>query len=439
MTPVDASATRRSSRSEVIKILETGQLGTLRGIEEEREIEFKGGGRPYDLSSRRGKRDLVADVASMANAGGGVIVLGVRTKKDATRLVEYADDVQRVDPTDYSDARVREVLRSHCYPPPSDVSVNAYSGSDEVGDVVHLVAIEVGSEPEESGPVVVDRLVDDEDRNVGNAVGWPRRYGDNTVWEDGSRIQELIRQGRRRRQDGQTASASTASALRTDFEILERQEGWDEWAVIALQVSPVESLRSIDDFYGTFLERANAWSPVRARGFGFNPGAQPLEPVESRLASLGGRAQYLVHPSGLFTAAALGSPSFLGWAKSPDQDASELSSMVVNPYPLVEFVSEALRFFHGIVWRALDQPAAQIRVVGRGLRDRVPLSIQLHPGIHHFDAPRPCIANSVDERLPVSHAGTPTPSQAFRSCSVAGSAWVRTTSRLLTKRSSISS
>lgn len=390
--------------AELTGILDSGRFSDCRGIEESQIIEFKGGGRPYDLDSRRGKRDLAADVASMANADGGVIVLGVKTAMDETRRVEYASEVQGVKPNEYSEARIREVLKSHCYPPPTSVTVKSYDGTDEAEDAVELVAIKVGPEPYESSPVFVDRLVDEDDQKVGNSVGWPRRYGDSTIWEDGSRIQELVRQGRQRSGGHVAQVARSAERLHTDLQIVERQEGWDEWAIIALQISPQSSAPPIPDFFGSFRQQANAWSPVRARGFGINPSSQPLEPVESRLALLGPRTQYLIQPSGAFTAAALGAPAFLGWAKNRDLGPDELSSVEVNPYPLVEFVAEAVRFFHGTIWRALEQPSAQIRVLGLHLRDRVPLAVQIRPGDHHFELPRPCIANSVDERVPVSEA-----------------------------------
>lgn len=67
------------NREEVLVILDGGDFAPLIGVREDLEVEFKR--QPYRLDAEGERFELAKDICAMANAGGGVIVLGVQTER----------------------------------------------------------------------------------------------------------------------------------------------------------------------------------------------------------------------------------------------------------------------------------------------------------------------------------------------------------------------
>ena len=72
------------TRQEVLTVLTRRSFEDLIGKEEGLELEFKGS--PYRLDVDAEKFELGKDVSGLANAEGGVIVIGVRTKRHLESL-----------------------------------------------------------------------------------------------------------------------------------------------------------------------------------------------------------------------------------------------------------------------------------------------------------------------------------------------------------------
>src|SRR5580700_8508715 len=69
-------------QAEVIAILESGDFDQLIGGLENEHLECKG--KPYRLEQEIEKMELAKDISALANADGGVILIGVTTAKDPT-------------------------------------------------------------------------------------------------------------------------------------------------------------------------------------------------------------------------------------------------------------------------------------------------------------------------------------------------------------------
>lgn len=65
-------------------ILKSGHFNELIGTVEDEHLECKAA--PYQLQSEHQKQELAKDVAGLANAGGGIILIGVRTERDPTHF-----------------------------------------------------------------------------------------------------------------------------------------------------------------------------------------------------------------------------------------------------------------------------------------------------------------------------------------------------------------
>ena len=80
---------------EILEILCSGQFERLLDRAESQHLDFK---LRWDLESRRDVRSMAADVAALANGGGGIIVLGVRAQQDPAARVERAAEVAGLPP-----------------------------------------------------------------------------------------------------------------------------------------------------------------------------------------------------------------------------------------------------------------------------------------------------------------------------------------------------
>lgn len=383
-----------NSRFELLEILARGNFDDLLGTDEGPQIEFKE--QAYNVASPKSRRDLIADVAAFANSRGGTIVLGVRAPPDPTSRRERADQVTGIDVNSVNEQSCLDLVRSHVCPLVRDVEIRHYDGMAG-GQDKHLVAINVEAQAEHDHPFIVDRIAQAAvDPDLPHAVGWPSRAGDATSWEHPARIQQLIAAGLRRNVEP-PASANTAVAAeeeaRTQIELIVEQEEWDRWAVYAIQALPDVTENTLPDFFGDFREAVRSWRGVRDGGFNLKLEWNPLEPMGNRLAALGERSALVVGRTGIVTTAGLGSPAFLGWGQQQRTAPEDLRHVVVNPYVLVEFTVESLRFAYECVGPRLGNPPWNIGVRALHLLDRVPLHLretvgaeppfdhQIHPAI----------------------------------------------------------
>jgi hypothetical protein len=76
---------------EITSILQSGDFTRLIGGLEDDRLECKSA--PYDLTSDREKMECAKDVSSLANADGGIILIGVQTERDAAN---QGDIVRRI-------------------------------------------------------------------------------------------------------------------------------------------------------------------------------------------------------------------------------------------------------------------------------------------------------------------------------------------------------
>ncbi|WP_217913527.1 AlbA family DNA-binding domain-containing protein [Miltoncostaea marina] len=371
-----------TTRREIQRILDAGTFDALVGLEEGQELDFKA--RPYNLGSRNGRRGLVADVAAFANSRGGIIVVGVETQRDATTRMEAASGIASVRPTSVEETRYRDLVKAHVFPIVRDFGVVRHPGEAD-GEEVLLVALYVAAQDERDRPFVVDRFPsDDEADDVPHGVGWPTRWGDQTHWERPEVIQMHLARGR----SGGAPSAATDEGLSLeteaseDLEFLESQPEWEDWGWYAVQAVPT-GRPGVQDFHGEFREQARRWRGLRPDGFDLNLDWD-LNPLGPRLASLLTRQGTIIRGSGVTTAGALAYPDFLGWAQSPmGAKRAELDTVILNPWALVEFTFEALRFVYECVAPAMARHPPlgwHVRAEVRHFRERVPVSLRLNLG-----------------------------------------------------------
>lgn len=81
------------TRAEVLAVLASGNFDPLVGLAETIDVEFKG--QPYQVTDHDSQKfELAKDVSALANASGGVIIIGVQTRRDKIRRI-YRENVPR--------------------------------------------------------------------------------------------------------------------------------------------------------------------------------------------------------------------------------------------------------------------------------------------------------------------------------------------------------
>lgn len=162
---------------EVRVILESGNFNELIGAVENEQLECKAA--PYQLDNDHHKQELAKDVSALANADGGIVLIGVRTEKDPRHLGDELVEIRpfeqhRVDLSQYFD-----VLHDWVYPALWQVEANWFPSAEELDK--GIVAIAISNQPLVSRPFLVTRIIDPEGKMSEIVFGYCERQRDRVV------------------------------------------------------------------------------------------------------------------------------------------------------------------------------------------------------------------------------------------------------------------
>lgn len=172
-------------------VLTRGAFDELIGALETELMDFKA--EPYHLlSAETDKQEVSKDVASFANARGGVILLGVKTQKSS---IHFGDEVESINPflqTIIDPQRFHDVLQNWIYPVPYHLSIQwlPYSADPTKG----LIKIEIPFQPEEAKPFLIKRIIDSGKRTE-IMFGFTQRRRDTTEIWSVEKMQNYLRDG----------------------------------------------------------------------------------------------------------------------------------------------------------------------------------------------------------------------------------------------------
>ncbi len=364
-------APRAMSAAKVQEITRNGRFADLLGLRETNEVDFKS--HAYDCATPRGKRDLVADVVSLANAAGGVLVLGVKTETHPSARIEFATQVLGVQPGLVEAEQYLKVLHGQSAPLVRDVGVEVVESDPDEADRHVLGMIVVPEQAAEEKPFLAERLIDDSDDQVAHAIGWPERTGDFTYWHPLARLQQLVHAGLRLTglpiQQPREASAD----LDEDARVADAAAEVDErLPALRLQVVPTGGGSTIPGFFSTFREALGQWHPLRGAGFGFDTAWHPPEIQEERLVATDGGRSFVVSRSGALTLSTALTSYVMRWGAPETQ-----SQLFINPAALTEWVTEALRSAYEVVGPRISPTGWRIGFAAQNLREDKVVAIHI--------------------------------------------------------------
>jgi hypothetical protein len=179
----------------VMNIIEAGYPSGLIGAVESEWLEAKS--QPWHLDTDFGKIELAQDVARLANAGGGVIVVGAATKK-----AEGVETITRVDgirPEGFSPHRARMIIDTRVYPPVVGLTVRRVliRGSQLAIGYVHIPPQDPSTQPFLVHGAIVGRKVE------GSFISIVKRRGDQSLSVRAEELHAWLVAGRRLVREGQ--------------------------------------------------------------------------------------------------------------------------------------------------------------------------------------------------------------------------------------------
>lgn len=160
------------SVEEIIRILKTGEFDALIGSVEDAFLEVKGS--PYQLSASDSYRqELAKDVSALANANGGIILIGFRTAKDAVTAAEHIESCRPFYLTLIDTDQYRKTLQDWIYPPIHSIEIACYEAKSAPGKGVAVIRVPLSAA--EAKPYVVTRTIEPDGRVRGTLIGFYER------------------------------------------------------------------------------------------------------------------------------------------------------------------------------------------------------------------------------------------------------------------------
>jgi Putative DNA-binding domain len=166
---------------EVRRVLADGRLEAMVGVRECGWLDAKR--EPYKLGQPKQDAELLKDAVALANARGGVLVIGLETTKQDRR--EVITGLRPIEKMTVNVEQIRMLIRARSYPHIRDLAIEWIPADDVRGFLV----IDVPAQPETEKPFVV------KGRSEADGVRVPIRDDDGTHWLSGEKIQRLLSSG----------------------------------------------------------------------------------------------------------------------------------------------------------------------------------------------------------------------------------------------------
>jgi hypothetical protein len=176
---------RHLATDEVLEILRSGEFDRFVGALEGDRLECKAA--PYQLAEDRQKMELAKDVSALANAEGGVILIGIETAADA---LHHGEVVRRA-----NIGQCERVLNDWVYPRIRGLQI---AWNPSAADATRgIVAIVVPQESLQEQPYLVTKVVESTGRVIGSYAGFFERKRDGVPPLSAQELRDRLKDGLR--------------------------------------------------------------------------------------------------------------------------------------------------------------------------------------------------------------------------------------------------
>ncbi len=176
---------------ELRSLLETGDFDKLIGAVECEWLECKLA--PYQVKEDLQKQELAKDVSGLANADGGMILIGIRTERNPTHFGDEIKEVRAFPRTLVDLNQYHDILQSWVYPPLQQVDIRWLPSS--VNNEKGIVAISIPNQMTAQRPFLVTKSIDETGKRVEVVFGYVERRRENATPISVQELHALIKNG----------------------------------------------------------------------------------------------------------------------------------------------------------------------------------------------------------------------------------------------------
>ncbi len=341
------------SIGEAIAALDAGEFDKFIGTAESPWFEAKE--QPYVLKEDKQRLEFAKDVSAMANAGGGLIVLGLATQKSPTEALESVFEIKPFPESLVNQQQLWDILRDWVYPALDWVAVKSYSAGEEGKRKCVVAIIVAGERAAQEGPHVVVRGLGEYGGDGGKLIAFFERKGDRVPPMVPARVQQLLASGQQfqalrsriesieafiARIEGNKAREAQRATL-NDFRERERRlaqaraaverEGQPNLIYTARANEPCGFPRLFESRNDPVVQLLR--DPRRLRGNGFNLGSSDDIPEIvrglSRRSVTAGFDLRELWPDGFLVFVGPGDANFLSWGSDRDSGRLVISALAL--------------------------------------------------------------------------------------------------------------
>jgi len=348
--------------NQIITILKSGDFDELIGAVEDDQFECKG--EPYHLEDDHQKFELAKDVSALANAQGGIILIGAQTEPDPTRATDVIKKIRPFGNTLVNVSQYEEVLKTWIYPNVKKLEIKWFKSST-AAPLLGLVAIIVGDEEQLWRPFLITRSIEPSGKVSTILFGYAERGSGKSSPMSVEQLHPLLRDGYR------VGTGALVPISRPEPEPVEKTpenflSDIIEAAIHAvdLTIRPVFVLAAAptrqSEIQGLFSSRQSEIvklleDPPKLRPSGFEPDAGSNSRIiegKCRRAVLQGYKLLEIWPNGTVVMVAAGDADFLAWG---NRDKTRLR---INQLVLIECTYLFARLVQEVIFQASPLPTS---------------------------------------------------------------------------------
>jgi len=354
------------SREQLEAIIAAGNFDALIGQVEGLEFDCKD--QPYQLHADSGKRELAKDVSAFANAAGGFIFLGIKTKTSTSHFGDEVEEIHAFAQSLVNTTQYVDVIAAWVYPDIVGVEVRwVPTASDGTKGVVVINVPQRAA----NGPFLITKTLDG--TKVAETVfGYASRKGDRNPPLGVKELQGYLRSGIHYQEKLEERMDAIEALLKRDVDLIthqavqqgqvkkitERVEGAIKHGdlksgrliVISAQPSAPKELRTIfSSNEGSIKKRLEHPPIVRQHGWTLETLDQArIIRGEMVRVTNGNRKVLDLYRDGTMIFAASADSDFLAWGKE--------GALKINPLALIEVVYSFMTLYQLVIADFIDPP-----------------------------------------------------------------------------------
>lgn len=178
---------------QAVSILKSGDFDQFLGAIEDDFLEYKA--EPYRLDDEHQKHELAKDVSALANAKGGVIIIGAQTERDATHATDTIIKIRSFASTLIRVSQYEGVVQTWVYPPIKQLEIKWFPSSADAS--LGLVGIIVPEQDALWRPFLMTRSIEPSGRISTNLFGYAERGNGKSVPMSAQQLHTILRDGYR--------------------------------------------------------------------------------------------------------------------------------------------------------------------------------------------------------------------------------------------------